>query len=361
MAKIAYSCCGEGQGHSSRTYTIVRALQERGHEVLVFASGKAFEVLSPKLSKVLRIPGLKLIYEKNKVVVHKSIFANINILLARKPAIAEITRNLQTFKPDLAITDFDPYLPWAAKKLGVPFISIDHQHVLPCVDPMVPLNLRLDWIATKKIVTSMHSGEMANLATSFYFPERLSGHGNTEFFPPILRDEVLKRQSVNEGHVLVYQTSPSFQRLPQILKQMPFEFRIYAFEREGRDGNLLYHPRSTTTFLDDLATADWVLTNGGYTCISESLFYRKPVFAVPVERQLEQWVNAYYLEKLGYGMTCSTHELSTDRLKQFIERKESIRKTLQNGSFCGNEAMIDKVTSFLPNAKEAAILPASLR
>ena len=44
MARIAYSCCGEGRGHSSRTLTVVEELCRRGHEVRVFASHVAYQV-----------------------------------------------------------------------------------------------------------------------------------------------------------------------------------------------------------------------------------------------------------------------------------------------------------------------------
>ena len=54
MARVLYSCCGEGQGHSSRVHTVTNALMQLGHEVKVLASNKAFAVLNPTIAENVR-------------------------------------------------------------------------------------------------------------------------------------------------------------------------------------------------------------------------------------------------------------------------------------------------------------------
>jgi len=353
MARIVYGCCGEGQGHSSRTLTMTRALRRQGHEVLVLAARKAFQVLHPLLPDVREIPGLLLVYRDNRVRFAATARANFP-LLTRKRAIArDILRVLDDFQPDLAITDFDPFLPIAAKMAGLPFISLDHQHVIPHLKLRMPPALWAEFQLAKWVVNLTHRGERANLVTSFFHAERTPAR--LHCLPPILREEVLRLQPENHGHVVVYQTSSSFEALPALLKRLPFEFRIYAFDREGKEGNLSFRPRATATFLEDVATADWVLSNGGYTLLSECLHLGKPVFSVPVDGQFEQWLNAHHLEKLGYGMTAATDTLNEARLRAFAERKEDFRRRITRESFNGNEASLRAILQHLPGHSQSPL------
>jgi uncharacterized protein (TIGR00661 family) len=234
----------------------------------------------------------------------------------------------------------------AAKRCDIPFIAIDHQHVIPGLKLPVPLRYWGHFAATLAIVRLTHRGELANLVTSFFQPDR-AYRSEYHYFGPILRDEIAKMSPIGNGHVLVYQTSSSFERLPEILKQLPFEFRLYAFDREGREGNCIFKPRNHPDFFADLASCSWVLTNGGYTLISESLFLGKPVLSVPVSGQFEQWINAYHLQKLGLGQSCEREVLSPDHLLGFTNRLDECRHAISRNNFDGTEAILDKTLSFV--------------
>lgn len=346
MARIIYGCCGEGQGHSSRTLTMARALEANGHQVLILAARKAYQVLQPLFHRVREIPGLFLVYKNNRVQFVATARGNLHLLTKKRSIARDLLPVLDEFQPDLAITDFDPFLPIAAKMAGLPYISLDHQHVIPHLKLQVPAALWAEFQLAKWIVNLTHQGERANLVTSFFHAEQTPAH--VHCLPPILREEVLRLKPENHGHVVVYQTSSSFEGLPALLKQLPFEFRIYAFDRTGTDGNLTFRPRATATFLEDVATADWVLSNGGYTLLSECLHLGKPVFSVPVERQFEQWINAHHLEKLGYGMMVETGALDESQLREFVANKESFRQRITSQKFNGNAAATEAVAGFLP-------------
>jgi UDP:flavonoid glycosyltransferase YjiC (YdhE family) len=47
------------------------------------------------------------------------------------------------------------------------------------------------------------------------------------------------------------------------------------------------------------------------------LLFKKPVYSFPINKQFEQWMNAAYIEKLGYGKHCNS--LNADDLKAFLE------------------------------------------
>jgi len=244
MARILYSCCGEGQGHSSRVLTITRALMSLGHEVKILASNKAFQVLQPRLPDVREIPGFTFVYQNNRVELAASFLGNLPLLRKRARIIREITGLIESWQPHLAITDFEPFLPRAAEVAGLRCISLDHQGVIPFSRPSLPLDQQIPSLAARAVVWLTDYHTEARFATSFFYPP-VPGGGNIQFFPPILREKVLDITPRDDGYVVVYQTSSSFTRLPELLKTLPFQFKVFAYEnREGVDGNISYFPRA---------------------------------------------------------------------------------------------------------------------
>jgi uncharacterized protein (TIGR00661 family) len=357
MARILYSCCGEGQGHSSRVLTITRALMSLGHQVKVLASHKAFKVLSPRLPDVREIPGFTFVYRNNRVELMASFWGNLPLLRQRSRVIREITGIIEDWQPDLAITDFEPFLPRAACITGLRCISLDHQGVIPFARPPLPLDQQVPALAARSVVGLTDYYVEARLATSFFYPPVPAGK-NVHFYPPILREKVREITPRDDGHVVVYQTSSSFTRLPELLKQLPFKFKVFAYENaaESEDGNVSYYPRSDARFIEEVGTASWVLTNGGYTLMSEALYLGKPVFSLPVAWQFEQWLNARYLQDLGYGVMCDDLRDFPAKMKEFIGQLWGYRKNISCQDFCGNEAALAHILKFLP-VNEPVVAP----
>jgi uncharacterized protein (TIGR00661 family) len=325
---------------------IASRLQELGHEVRVYASNAAFAALGPKLPTVTEIPGLVLEYQDNRVKVGRSFRVNRRIWRDRQPVIRRLESELCAYRPHLVITDFEPFLPAAARESGFEFISVDHQHVIPGLRLNPPLKHWPHYLATLAVVYWTHRGESANLVTSFFHPKK-PAQSNYHYFAPILRKEIVSAQPERGRYVLVYQTSSSFSRLPELLQQVPIDFRVYAFPREGQAGNCTFKPRNHSDFLADLTNCGWVLTNGGYTLMSEALALGKPVLSVPVEGQFEQWINSFHLQKLGYGEMFASSELSSARILQFAERQNRYSANLATKRFNGNDEILAKILSFL--------------
>ncbi len=175
--------------------------------------------------------------------------------------------------------------------------------------------------------------------------------GKVQFLPPILREKVRAITPRDDNYVVVYQTSSSFTRLPELLKQLPFQFKVFAYEREGEDGNIRYYPRSDARFIEEVGGASWVLTNGGYTLMSEALYLGKPVFSLPVAWQFEQWLNARYLHDLGYGMMCDDLREFPVKIREFCGQFERYRKNISRENFLGNELALARILEFLPEGK----------
>ena len=74
-------------------------------------------------------------------------------------------------EPDLIIADFEPALPRAARRVGLPILSFDHQHFLTTFD-LSSLSWPL-WIKAKSIALSIdlfYSGQSETIVSSFFSP-----------------------------------------------------------------------------------------------------------------------------------------------------------------------------------------------
>ncbi len=118
-------------------------------------------------------------------------------------------------------------------------------------------------------------------------------------------------------------------------------------KKEGREGNLLFKAKSEEGFLDDLATCAYVVCGGGHSMISEALYFGKPVISFPIKGAFEQYINALYLERLGYGRCFTGPYLQPEIIPQFESRLEDFRDRIRQTNFCGNETIFGQVEQFI--------------
>jgi uncharacterized protein (TIGR00661 family) len=163
--------------------------------------------------------------------------------------------------------------------------------------------------------------------------------------PSILRPEILDAAGEPGEHLLVYQTQVGAEKLPRVLAACGVPCRVYGLRRDLTEdvveGNLTYRPFSERTFVDDLRTARGVVAGGGFSLLSEAVFLRRPVLSIPVGGQVEQLLNALYLDRLGYGM--HAEEPTDDALAAFLERIPDCERALASYSQDGNTVALATV------------------
>ena len=320
--KILYGVSGEGSGHSSRSKEVLTHLAKK-HKVHVITYGKAYPYLK-QYFPTTEIYGLHLDFKNNKITYTGTFKKNIQNLITSSQKFKELRALLEHFKPDIIITDFEPTCYYLSKIYNIPLISLDNQHRITNLALDVPKIYRKDYLLCKLVIHLFIPKADYYFVTSF-FNEKIMKK-QTFLFPPILRKEVLGLQPTRGNHILVYQTSTSNQRLLTLLEQIPEQFVIYGYNQDKKKGNLLFKTFSTEGFLRDLAACKAVITNGGFTLITEALHLRKPILSEPIQGQFEQIVNAYYLEKLGYGMHRNVVEKKDILL--FLQHLPKYRKRL---------------------------------
>lgn len=345
--KILYGVPGEGMGHATRSKVIISHLL-KNHDVRVVSSSRAFSLLHDAFHhRVYEIQGFHLVFKNSTVSKYNTVK---NILKTGPSDLIKNFRNYkkiyEEFKPDLVISDFESFSYFVAKLHDIPIISIDNNQATNrlVLDIPIPESESNNFIITKNIVKSKVPKCNYYLVSSF-FPAEVRKK-KTEIVPPILRDEIIKAKITKGKHVLVYLTSSSQENIIDILNQLKHDqFLVYGFNKSEQLGNVKLMPFSETEFIKNLASAKAVIANGGYSLISEAVYLHKPVFSVPLKGQFEQYVNAAYIEKLGYGK-CHT-EFAADPLKSFMYDIDFFTTNLLNYKQDGNQFLFKKLDEII--------------
>jgi uncharacterized protein (TIGR00661 family) len=310
--RILYGVTGEGMGHATRSKVVCEHLIARGHDVKIVVSGRAHGFLSKTFRDVVEIRGLTIRYVDNRMdrdgTLARNVLAAPGIFSTNARAYFD---KVSRFRPDAVITDFDSFAHLFAKRHGIPVISIDNQQIISrCkLGKFAKQGIKVDYQLTKAFVRAKLPGCDHYVITSFFFPTiRKKYEDTTTIVPPILRKPILDAKSRARigGHVLVYQTSTSdTSLLAELEKVRGVQFVVYGLRRSAKRGNCVIKDFSEEGFVEDLATARAVVSNGGLSLIGEALYLGKPIFSVPVQHQYEQTLNARYIEELDYGLTAN--------------------------------------------------------
>ncbi len=349
MSKILYAVHGTAHGHAIRALSIARRFPE--HEFL-FVSHEAGPAILQGEYPVVDIPSLGTVFTKHRVDTCATLKMNLPVFWRRRAIMRRVLKLMDSFQPDAVISDYEFFLPRACRKLGVPCLSIDHQHVITACHHSLPWGEYPSYLATSLAVRLLFSRATDYLVISFYQPPVKPGL-RAKILPPLLRDTVLARQPEDRGHVLVYQSYiTDFSKFTVFVEALKRPVIVYGVPKEGREGNILYKPKSEEGFLEDLASCAYVVCGGGHSMISEALYYGKPVISFPIKGAFEQFLNALYIERLGYGrgITAVPH-LDPGMIPVFESRLEEFRNRIRERIFCGNEEIFRQVQEFIQHQK----------
>ncbi|MEN6576821.1 MAG: glycosyltransferase family protein [Phycisphaerales bacterium] len=311
MARSIYGVAGEGFGHSSRSHLSGQYRIEKGHEVLVAASRRSLSYLRKHFGgRVHEIAGLSLVYQDGNLLPIKTFTANLSRVLSNRRTNRELYRTVfDPFCPELAISDCEPFNARWAWRHGIPFLSIDHQHLLTMCEPEHPPDEWIPRFNAESATRCHYTGAAAYVILGFFLVP--TKNASAVLAPPVVRPIVSSFEPTCGDHIVLYTTDGSWQdKLVSILNSF-HEFRIYGFDENRRFGNCRFKQTSTEEFMGDSARCRGVIATAGFSLLSECLYFRKKMLLLPVQGQCEQIVNATYAEKLGLALNRASLKAQT--------------------------------------------------
>jgi uncharacterized protein (TIGR00661 family) len=352
MGTLFYGMSGEGRGHATRARAVVEALRDQ-HRVVLFAPDLAYQMLAPLYAgtdvRVVPIPGVRFVYgRRGKVALLGTVGAAARFRLSIGRFVRAVLPEFEREKPDLVVADFEPILPRAARRLGVPFVSFDHQHYLVVNDlSTLPRWIRVQATLAAPFVRALYDWQVGTIVSSFYAPPLKPGFRDVVQVGVLIRPELLRRRPQRGRHLVAYLRRFAPPRLLEALGRCGREVRIYGLGAREACGKLRFLAIDERRFVDDLASCDAVVSTAGNQLVGEALHLSKPVLAMPEARNFEQAVNAHFLEQSGAGWT-ERGELGEERLGEFLERTDELRARIVPERVRGNDAAVAALARHLP-------------
>ena len=320
---IFYGLSGEGLGHASRTLAVLDHLSE--YEVHLFTYGKAYSYLKNKVKNLHRIQGIMFSY-KNGAVDYRATADSILYFLSgglqsNKNFIEDM---IKIHRPDLFITDFEPSIARMANKAGVPLISVDNQHKFAYYDLIhTPLWMRmygfLCGLAAKMLVPKPHKTVISTFHHKVLFPRKF----NVTVTNGLIRKSLEDATPTKGDYTLVYLRDSISDIVLEAISQIPTNFRIYGakdtpLKRCLEHNSFMKFMPLGSGFVDDLLACRAIISSAGNQLITEARHCKKPCLVVPEPKQYEQYINAFYVDRLGFGRWCDAKDLKDSVVREFL-------------------------------------------
>ena len=308
---ILYGINGEGLGHINRSRHVIDKLRDQGHTVY-----KAC-MLNKELSDGdTCIHGVKLKYKNRKI---KKIRAIIDYL--RLPTSKDVRLLEQRYgKVDLVITDFESTVARYARKNEIPLVSIDNQHRFYKIDYSMPLKYVIYNILLS-ICVKVFIGKTDDRIVTCFHPQEASY-------------DVLcgQAETKENGTTLVYLKDEFVPTFIKNYKDLKTPTYIYCKSPgsflQDVSSNIMLCPLGDS-FKRRLLDCSRVISNGGNQIIGECIQYNKPITCIPIIGQIEQEMNAYYLEKYNLGGVTTIEELEINNKKPNVKLNRGIEKLME--------------------------------
>jgi uncharacterized protein (TIGR00661 family) len=352
MARIAISVCGEGRGHATRIATLVEFL-EFEHDVVVYTSADAYVFLRDRFAEghdrveIRQIPGIVFQYTGGRLDVIRSIAAGFEYqarLLG--PLVDRLIGELDAFGADLAITDFEPALPRAASRRGIPLVSVDHQHFLLAYDlDSLPWSLRWNaWFMSHAVWLYVRDAT-DTVVSAFFRPPLRRGWEHVVQVGPLLRAAVARERPTDGGFVLSYLRRHTPFSAVEALADCGMPVRVYGLGHREHVGNVSFHAIDERRFIRDLSACTAVVAAAGNQLIGESLHFGKPLLVLPERAHAEQLMNSHFLAGMGCGEFTLLEEVNRSRVRAFLDGRSRFAPALAGlaGRMDGTPEVLDVI------------------
>ena len=303
--RVCYGLVGMTRGHAARALAIGQELIDRGHEVLFCTEGDAEELLGARFGqeRLYKMTTPRYYQIRGRLSITKTGIMNSRFLLRRGAMAKPVIEHLRQWKPDVAISDYEPLMWKVAKKLKIPFVAVNSQEFL--ISSPLPRGLSLSHRILAKAggMIVRRFAPSADLRLVGKILVRKKPKSPATFVGAILRKEFDQLEWQPKGtHFLVY-TCPmlhgSLKAINELAIREQRRAKVFGVPKETLEGLdwLDHQPTSEAGFIETLRYADFAVATPGNQFSAEALHLGVPVLMTPTPNQFEQEINALIQEQ----------------------------------------------------------------
>jgi uncharacterized protein (TIGR00661 family) len=352
VAIIHYSVSGEGRGHASRARVLIDRLRPY-HRVVVHCYGDAEAILAPLYSGtdvlVRSIPGLRFAYDRRgRLRRAASVVQALPFLWQLRDETRYLARLLEADQADLALVDFEPLLPRAARLAGVPVMAVDHQQFLTACDlSSLPWQLRSGATLLAQFVRAFYGGPLPSVISSFFSPPLRRQARQVVQAGVLLRREFLELTPRDGSYLVAYLRRHPPESVLSALLYCGHPVRVYGAAETGTWANLSFKPLRADGFAEDLAGSLGLVTTAGNQVIGEALSLEKPVLAYPEPGNIEQSINAHFINALGVGRAVPAPQLTPELVADFVRHAPAFARRIDARRIDGSAVVLRAIEAQL--------------
>lgn len=323
MKKIIFAMAGVGLGNCTRDFAILEKL-EHDVDINIVASGNAYNFFKDKY-KTYRLKGFN--YSGNeKINIIGTILLNWSFLYKFIINNIKAIRIVQKVKPDLIIVDSDLSFFLISKFKKLPLIAINTSPII-----------NKQWAALsrkgKKFYLSFYCIESLEYLLLKYFADII--------ICPSLEKYDFNNRKIRQVDLIVrdnYIQKPEGDNLNKVTNSLCImlggsglgaKLDLASFSR-GEFSNIAVIGNSKNNLLknlgnykgvvdnsiDYLTMAKYVVIQAGLSSLSEVVALKKPFITMPIHNHVEQYLNATFFTKFGFGIIAFKDNLSM-KLSEF--------------------------------------------
>jgi uncharacterized protein (TIGR00661 family) len=331
MSRIFYGVQGDANGHINRSLSVAELLS--GHEVL-FAGGGAAARARDAGFAFEELPLVGMLVRDNSVQWAPTIADFIGKRVAARYWIKRVKEIITAFDPDLILTDNEYFTPRAAKALGRPCYSLDHQHVLSKTRYTPPPGQTISKLAATGIMRFFLPGLQGCLIVSFHRPPLVNPR-NDAIFGTIPRSDALAVRPENGEHALMYVPGCDTDKIGKLFGRRKRQYRIYGLGEHPEQGNLIFRKPGRRRFLEDLASAAYMVACGGHGLLTEALLFGKPCLLFPGRFLYEQFWNCHFVREKGFGRYYTSFAVDPKEVDAFEASLDACRTRITDEDCAG--------------------------
>lgn len=294
--RILYGVQGTGHGHLVRSAAMVAGLRSRGHEVHCLLTGRS--------SAAFADPEIRASHTLLEGFTGRAAGGRVRVLqTVGQLRFARFLRDVRGFDAsrfDLVLTDYEPVSAWIARRCRLRSIGVGHLYAFHH-------RLRLPgWTGPARLLLRMFAPVYTPVGTAVGLHWHRFGGSN---LPPTISPDLVaaaletRPGGDGEGKVVVYLPAESEQSIVSLVGELKdHRFVVYRpVPAPVERGNVSIRPYDRTAFIADLVACRGVITNAGFSLVSEALHLGRRLLVQPIGRHPEQFLNGRALERLGLG------------------------------------------------------------
>jgi uncharacterized protein (TIGR00661 family) len=326
--KIFYAIQGTGNGHLSRAEQLYPYLKKYG-EVDFFLSGSNAQ-LNTSLPIKYKSKGVSLHYKNTGGMDYGKITKSLGF------SIYQEAKALPVENYDLVINDFEFITSLACNFKKKKSIQFGHQASFQ--SKLTPRSTSFNPIGNLVLDKFVKSTNYLGLHFESY---------DKNIYNPIIKDEVVQADVMDDGHISVYLPQYSVAILsPYLLANPLFHFEVFTKEvnQVTNNKNITFYPIDNKVFTSSLIRCHGIITAGGFETPAEAMYLNKKLLSIPILNHFEQECNGAAMKNLGVKVIKKIDSNFDQIFKEWVASENKVQFKLTHST----EAIVDILMQNIP-------------